>query len=76
MLLQKIIIIGSHEKDGINTVHNKGNLLLGRLDGDDDDAEPSDASAGGPTDDVTQPPWGQGQPAPCNVPVWAYSGGK
>ena len=50
--------------------------MFGRLDGDDDDAEPSDASAGGPTDDVTQPPWGQGQPAPCNVPVWAYSGGK
>lgn len=48
-----------------------------RLDGDDDDAEPPDASVGGSTDDVTQSSRGrQNDSGPCNIHVWTHSCGE
>lgn len=52
------------------------NVISHRLDGDDDDAEPPDASVGGSTDDVTQSSRGQNDSGPCNIHVWTYSCGE
>lgn len=47
-----------------------------RLDGNDDDAEPPDASVGGATDDVTQFTRGQQRgTSPRNLHVRTYSSG-